>query len=245
VVWAVGDAADDTRSSKKLARLVASDRPDRLLYLGDVYPDGTAEDFDHRYEPRYGRLARRTAPTPGNHEWPNRADGYRPYWREKLGRPIDDYYALSVGGWQILSLNSYVNSRPGSPQQRWLKRRLKSGGNCRIAFAHVPAFSAGRYSEDLSMRPLWTTLSGRAKLVLSGHDHNLQALRERDGMRQLIIGAGGRSTYPVDEANPALEFADDEHSGALRLELRPGRARYTFIDADGRELHTGTTSCSP
>ena len=45
IVWAVGDGADGSPIARKLARLIAADQPDRFLYLGDVYPSGTATRF--------------------------------------------------------------------------------------------------------------------------------------------------------------------------------------------------------
>src|SRR5215207_7697275 len=75
VVWAVGDAADGSAAARQVASMVASHRVDRLLYLGDVYATGTAHEFEARYRPLYGRLGPMTAPTIGNHEWPNVATG--------------------------------------------------------------------------------------------------------------------------------------------------------------------------
>ena len=47
-VWAVGDGADGSPESYAVARMIAGSKPDRFLYLGDVYPAGTAEDFATR-----------------------------------------------------------------------------------------------------------------------------------------------------------------------------------------------------
>jgi len=48
IVWAVGDGADGSPVARKLARRIAADQPDRFLYLGDVYPSGTAQDYRRR-----------------------------------------------------------------------------------------------------------------------------------------------------------------------------------------------------
>src|SRR4051794_13440394 len=78
-LWAVGDGADGGSVAKGLARRIARDRPKRFLYLGDVYDAGSAQEFRDHYAPVYGDLAHITAPTPGNHDWPARRDGYEPY----------------------------------------------------------------------------------------------------------------------------------------------------------------------
>ena len=130
VVWAVGDGADGSRRAKRLARLIAADRPHRFLYLGDVYERGTAREFRRHYDPVYGALARVTAPTPGNHEWGRRTEGYYPYWRRKKGRLQRPWYAFRL----ILSLNSQASHGPRSAQLRWLRAQLREPGTCRLAF---------------------------------------------------------------------------------------------------------------
>ena len=57
VVWAVGDAATPTSAAARVAAAIRRARPDRFLYLGDVYEKGTREDFERHYDPLYGRLA--------------------------------------------------------------------------------------------------------------------------------------------------------------------------------------------
>lgn len=37
VVWAVGDGADGSTAARRVAARIAADRPERVLYLGDVY----------------------------------------------------------------------------------------------------------------------------------------------------------------------------------------------------------------
>ncbi len=86
VVWAVGDAATPTDGARAVARTIRRGRPDRFLYLGDVYDEGLPSEFRAYYDPLYGALAKITDPTPGNHEWANRRIGYYPYWRAKKGR---------------------------------------------------------------------------------------------------------------------------------------------------------------
>lgn len=61
---------------------------------------------------------------------------------------------------------------------------------------------------------------------------------------QSVSGAGGRTLYNVREDDRRLAFASDAF-GALRLELRPGAARYAFVAADGSVLAEGTIGCRP
>ena len=244
VVWAVGDAADGGEMSRQVAELMSAEPYDRMLYLGDVYDDGTQEEFDDNYHSVFGHMAQKTSPTPGNHEWENREEGYEPYWESILGREIDPWYSFSLGGWEILSLNSEEPVAPGSPQHEWLLDELSEPGNCRIAFWHSARFSASseHHGDDPEMEPLWDALEGNAVMVLSAHDHDMQRFKPIDGITQFVSGAGGHNLYELDE-DPRLAFGNDTDYGALRLELRPGVAEHSFVSADGEQLDSGTIRC--
>ncbi len=246
VVWAIGDGADGSAKARRLAQMIGSRRVDRLLYLGDVYERGTAEEFAENYEPVYGDLAEVTSPTPGNHDWPNHEQGYDRYWQRVHGRRPRPYYSFSLGGWKILSLNSEESTGRESPQVRWLERQLHRGeGTCRLAFWHQARYSAGtKHGDEPDVDPFWDALSGQAAVVVSGHEHNSQRFEPRDGIVQLVAGAGRGSEplYRLRE-DSRLAFGNDQELAALRLELRPGRAEYDFVTAAGRKLDSGEVRC--
>jgi hypothetical protein len=244
VLWAVGDGADGGAPAKRLAGRIESARPDRFLYLGDVYEAGTTSEFETSYASTYGRLAPITAPTPGNHEWPNHSSGYDRYWRHITGKRLAPYYSFRVGGWEIISLNSETAHDAHSRQLDWLRGRLAGTGTCRLAFWHRPRFSAGVHGDQPDVAPFWAALRGRARLVLNGHDHNLQRLEQTGGIVELVAGAGGHGHYRVDRSYRRLAFGDDSHYGALRVSLRPGAAAYAFVALNGRTLDRGRVRCS-
>ena len=238
-LWAVGDA--NPPRSADVARLIRRSDPDLVLYLGDVYPTGSRDDFTRWAEPWRG-LVRRMAPTPGNHEWPNAAVGYEPFWREVTGETPPTYYKFEAGGWDVLSVNGEHSQSDAI--ESWLQDEASAGGNCRIAFWHRPAYSAGKYEEgDERARRYWDALIGGARIVVTGHDHNMQRLRRRDGITHFISGAGGRHRHNVRERDPDLAFGDDDHFGALRLVLSEGRAKWRFVTARGRVLDAGSLRC--
>lgn len=247
VIWAVGDGADGGAQGKQVSRMIRTDHPDRFLYLGDVYERGTAADFRNHYGPVYGPLDQIAAPTPGNHEWGNRRTGYLPYWGRAKGRTQPSYYRFREGGWEIISLNSETAHRGGSRQQRWLRRVLRRhSGTCRIAFMHRPYMSAGAYKPGThSLGSVWRTLRGHARLVLSGHDHNMQRFKRRDGMNQYVSGAGGRERYGVNRRDRRLAFGRGDRYGALRIELGEGSARLEFRSVTGRVLDRSRVRCRP
>jgi acid phosphatase type 7 len=244
IVWAVGDGADGGDDAKALADRIAGSRVDLFLYLGDVYERGTASEFARNYAPVYGRFASKTAPTPGNHEWNRHAEGYDPYWQGVTGKDPPAFYSFSLAGWQILSLNSEDAHGPKSAQVRWLRRQLRSPGTCRLAFWHRPRYSAGtNHGDQDDVETLWSTLSGRARIVVNGHEHDMQRHEPRDGMIEFVSGAGGKSHYDLDFGYPGLAFGNDSDWGALRLELRPGTARFAFVTTAGSTLDSGTITC--
>ena len=251
-LWAVGDGADGGRAARSVVQRMKRKRFDRLLYLGDVYGsgllslvagDGTAADYRDRYDPLYGEFAEKTAPTPGNHEWRQRGEGYEPYWEDVFGRPPPAYYAFDAGGWQLLSLNTEAPHGPESAQLRWLRSQLREPGTCRLAFWHEPRFNAGRHRDAPAVAPLWNALRGHATLVVTGHDHNMQRFEPIDAITQYVSGAGGRGLHAL-RRDRRLAFGNDRDFGALRIELSPGRARTVFVSADGRILDSNTVRCA-
>jgi len=245
-IWAIGDAGHLGERERPVARLIAAGDPDRLLYLGDVYETGTAEEFE-AYDTLYGRLSPLTAPTPGNHEWPNHARGYDPYWAGQKGRTPPPYYSFTIAGWEIISLNSQIFGDAGSGQLSWLRRTVAEPGNCRLAFWHMPRYSAGtgeEHGDEPSVDPLWQAVRGRAALVVNAHEHHMQRMKRRDGIVELISGAGGHGNrYPVDEGDPRLAFADADHDGALRMRLTRGQAKLDFVGTKGQVLDSSFVRC--
>jgi predicted phosphodiesterase len=242
VVWAVGDG-DASPQGRAVVRRILRGPVDALLYLGDVYEDGTTEEYARNYAPTYGRLARVTAPTSGNHDARNEATGYDRYWRRMHGVRPPDWYAFRAGGWTILSLDSEADNDRGSAQHRWLRSQVRSPGTCRLAFWHRARFSAGtHHGDEEDVADLWNALRRRAAIVVAGHEHDMQRFRPIDGITQFVSGAGGRSLYSL-RLDDRLAFGNDDTYGALRLELRRGIARHAFVAADGRVLDSGTVRC--
>ena len=246
VVWAVGDGAAGRPAAAALGGRIDADRPARVLYLGDVYEHGTAVEFRDHMPEAYGPLLRRMLPTPGNHEWPNHPTGYDAFWRAVTGEATPPWYAVRLGDWTLLSLNSEAPHGAGSEQLQWLLRRLATlPTRCVLAFWHRPRFSAGRHGDQDDVAPLWDAVAGRAALVLSGHDHDLQRLRPVDGTTELVSGAGGKDHYGVDEGDGRLAFSDERADGAVRLVLHARRAELAFVATDGRRLDRASVACPP
>jgi hypothetical protein len=263
VLWAVGDSADGSARAARVAAAIP-DAAELVLYLGDVYSNGTRDEYERHYAPLYGHLAEATAPCPGNHEWGNHAVGYDAYWTRARGVAPPPWYAFRAAGWLLLSLNTEEPCGPGSPQLAWLAAQLAGSEQPVLAFWHRPRLSAGEHGDQADVEPLWAAVRGRARLVLSGHDHNLQRFHPVDGITQFVVGAGGRSSYQLTRSwrrhlparigrrlgrrrwqDPRLAFGNDADDGVLRVELTPARARFALLGTDGRVLDAGDIAASP
>jgi hypothetical protein len=245
VVWAAGDVATPGVRADRVGALVRGGHPDRFLYLGDVYETGVLADFRRWYHPRLGKLARITEPTIGNHEWGNRYSGYYRYWAARKGRKQPPWSKIRIAGWEILDLNSQAPHAAGSPQIRWLERALTGPGDCRIAFWHRPRYSEGAYDGAPDLNPFWNRLAGKARVVLSGHDHNLQRHRPQRGLTQYVVGAGGRGRYTLHGGRSTMAWGTDSVDGALRMVLKPGRALLEFRSPSRKLLDRSRVNCSP
>ena len=244
IVWAVGDGADGSDRARRVARLIARDRPRRVLYLGDVYETGSAADFRERFATVYGSLARRIDPTPGNHDWPRHAVGYDPYWRKVKGRRVPASLRVQrrrLAAHQRQQRDARQPPPARVPAPRAHARRTAPARSCSCtARASTRASTATR---SVHVDPIWQVLRGKAAILLGGHDHDLQRFRPVGGTVQYVIGAGGRARYRVDGGDRRLAFSDDSVDGALRMRLNPRVARLSIVAANGDVLDRSTVRC--
>ena len=247
---AVGDIAACTSTADEATAQLVSKLPGTLALLGDIaYEHGTDDEFARCYDPAWGPFKARTRPAPGNHEYVTPgAGGYFRYFGARAGPASRGYYSYNLGAWHVVALNS--NCGPaggctaGSPQERWLRADLRrSRPKCTLAYWHHPRFSSGLHGDDATVAPLWQALyDARAELVLSGHDHDYERFRPQDangvldpirGIRQIVVGTGGRSLYPIVGARPNSWIRDFRTYGVLRLTLAPGRYSFRFVPVLG------------
>jgi acid phosphatase type 7 len=262
VIVAVGDIASCSGTADEVtARLVSAIEGSTVLTLGDeAYPEGTPEEFDECYKPTWGRFEDRTKPVPGNHEYHTaEAKGYFGYFGKAAGEPGKGYYSYDLGQWHIVALNSNceeVGCGASSPQVRWLKADLaKDAKSCTLAYFHYPLFSSGKYRPGIrEVKPLWEALyAADADVVLNGHDHNYQRFGPQDpngkadpqrGIREFVVGTGGRSHYPILDPIANSEDYNDETYGVLRLTPRPEGYEWRFIPVEGETFtDSGSARC--
>ncbi len=262
---AVGDiaqctaAADPQQSAAgKTAQLVSTLSQDApILSLGDnVYFSGTASEFAGCYQSTWGKFLQRTWATPGNHDYGvAQASGYFDYFGARAGPDRRGFYAVNIGNWKILSLNSIAPAGVNSEQMLWLRAELaKSPVTCTLAAWHYPRFSSsGVHGSMTEMREIWRTLQeAKVDVVLAGHDHlyerfarlDADGVLDANGIRSFVVGTGGAALYPFKSPVVTGSEARVENAfGVLRMTLHEDRYAWEFIDTAGAVRDAGSDSC--
>jgi Calcineurin-like phosphoesterase len=250
-----GDIADCGRGATLTASLL--DRIDGTVYtLGDnAYPNGSTTDYQNCYEPAWGRHRARTRPSPGNHEYLTaNAAPYFQYFGPIAGPPDVGYYSFSLGAWHIVSLNSEIEARAGSPQEQWLRADLAANRTrCTAVYWHRALFSSGTvHGGDGRMRDIWRTIYDLdVDLVIAAHDHIYERFAPQDsagnmdldrGIRQFVVGTGGGPSHKVGAPRRNSEIAVSTW-GVLALTLEADRYQWRFVPAEGGFNDEGITSC--
>jgi hypothetical protein len=198
---------------------------------------------------------------PGNHEYlTDQAAGYFAYFGGRAGPKGKGWYSFDLGSWHLIALNSNCwhvgGCQPGSEQERWLRADLAAHpGRCTLAYWHHARFSSGveNGSSD-QVAGLWQTLyEGGVDVALAGHEHNyerfapLNASGQVDrarGVRQFVVGTGGRSHYRFGDPLTGSEVRDSTTFGVLTLQLADQGYRWRFLPAgDGGFNESGSDTC--
>jgi len=104
------------------------------------------------------------------------------------------------------------------------------------------------------VKPLWEALyAADVDVVLNGHDHNYQRFVPQDpngkadpqrGIREFVVGTGGRSHYSILGPIANSEVYNDETYGVLKLTLRPESYEWRFIPVEGETFtDSGSAGC--
>ena len=245
-------ALEGARATAKLIEQI----PGTVFAAGDLaYDNGNAADFRDCYRPTWGRFKDRTNPVPGNHEYgtPD-AEAYFQYWGAQAGPVGKGFYSFDLGVWHIVALNTNCDApglggcASGSPEETWLRRDLGEHPNaCIIAFGHHALFSSGlfkRHAVHPELKQLWQDLyAAHADLMLAGHEHSYERFAAQDpdgqadperGIREIVVGTGGRSHDPLGFAMPNSEVRDTDTFGVLKLTLSPHSYTWEFIPEEGK-----------
>jgi hypothetical protein len=252
VLVGAGDISSCDNDNDELTAQLLDEIPGTVFTTGDnVYPNGTYDQFLDCYGPTWGRHKDRTKPVPGDHDYANLdASGYFQYFSD-----IDLYYAYDLGNWRIYALNSLMDVSPRGEQAVWLRDDLAAHPRrCVLAYWHQPRWSSGRQQgSNENTQALWRMLyEAGAELVLNGDHHHYERFAEMNaegrvsspGLRQIVIGTGGRSLSGFGRPHPASQVRYASTYGVLKLTLHVDSYEWEFIPVEGYSFtDTGTTNC--
>lgn len=243
-------------------RLLAGHADAIILALGDnAYNSGRHHEYQDHYTPTWGQadLLGRTWSCPGNHDY--RTSGASPYFEyfgeARAGTPRRSYYSLPLpsAGWHLVSLNSEIDQDAHSPQLQWLRADLKERRFVPIlAIWHRPRWGSGAHRD--SKKPRWFVnemYAARAEIVLNGHAHHYERfapqrpdqIPDPHGLRQFIVGTGGRRLQGRSKDTPNSEYARFDQFGVMKLTLRHDSYRWEFVAVDDRVLDRGEQPINP
>ncbi|MFY9550564.1 MAG: metallophosphoesterase [Thermoanaerobaculia bacterium] len=247
----------DERTAKLLDKIDGT-----VFTLGDnVYPNGTASQFDRCYEPTWGRHKKRTRPVPGNHDYQTAgAAPYFAYFGDAAGDPKKGYYIYDLGTWHVVVLNSNCaeigGCQKGSAQEKWLRGDLAAHPTlCTLAMWHHPRFSSGtEHGSSKATVDFWRALQDAgAAVVLSGHDHDYERFAPQDadgkadperGIREFVVGTGGKSFYQFGQPVANSEIRNANTYGVLKLTLHPDGYDWRFVPVEGGAFEdSGSAKC--
>ena len=256
VLVGAGDIASCGESGdEKTARLL-DDIAGTVFTAGDnAYEFGRAIEYRRCYGPTWGRHKERTRPAPGNHD--HRSSGASPYYEyfgQNAGPAGRGYYSYDLGAWHAISLNSNVAAEEGSPQFEWLRADLGANTSaCSVAYWHQAVFSSGEHGSNPHMARIWKLLDeSGVDVVVVGHDHDYERFAPQDhtgkadpsGIRQFIVGTGGRSLHGRGTEQANSEAFNDTTLGVLELTLHSGGYDWAFVPAAGGDFtDAGSGAC--
>jgi tartrate-resistant acid phosphatase type 5 len=246
-----GDFGYGSDNQKKVATAIAVDHQKKPFDFGlttgdNFYGSGMHSTDDPRWktwwEELYGPLGIKFYATLGNHDWyhpdsPAAEILYSqksPTWR--MPAP---YYTFTAGSAQFFAIDTNDISEA---QASWLREELeKSRARWKVVYGHYPIYHAAPIGDNTPKmtQKLFPILRERVDLYLAGHHHSLQHLKPEGGVHFIISGAGGASSYTVNEQEPRALFAKSVH-GFTVLESTERELTIKHIGADAGQLYTYT-----
>ena len=263
VLVGAGDIAHCGSGGDEATAALVEKIPGTVFTAGDnAYVNGTPRQFTKCYDPTWGRFKHRTMPAPGNHEYQRdpKATGYYQYFGPVAGDPEQGWYDYTLGSWHVIVLNTACGRvggcEAGSPQERWLRAVLAAGkARCTVAITHHARFSSARTHGSMpALQPLWRALYEHgADLVISGHDHVYERFGPQKpggaadavfGLRQIVVGTGGRDHRNLGSPVAHSEVRNDDTFGVLKLTLHPDSYDWRFVPEAGKTFtDKGTSAC--
>jgi acid phosphatase len=253
---AIGDHGTGGSAQREVARQLGlvHERQglDLVLLLGDsFYPAGVADvdapEWQSHFEGVYDSAS---LPIPfyavaGNHDHKQRVEAQVAYtFRSARWRMPARHYRFErqIVGMTIgfFGIDTVALEQPFAGYANglsWLEAALSaSTADLRIVFGHAPIWaSPGRYGDNAKLEAALAPVlyEHDVAIYLAGHEHHLELQRPRDGLTQVISGAGA-TNRDVDPGENT-RFASSR-AGFFVFEIDEDDVRVQAISRDGELL---------
>jgi hypothetical protein len=195
------------------------------------------------------------------------------YFGERAGPRGLGYYSFNLGNWHVVVLNTsgFVDISAHSEQLKWLRadlalaaerHRIRTGSRnprisqpmCTVALFHRRRFYQGSWGKAESLKPLWEALyAGGVEFVVNGQSRFYERYAPQNpagsrdparGIRQFIVGTGGRWLEVLHEPSPNVEVRDNTTWGVMKFTLEEGKYSWQFVPAAGGTFSdSGSGTC--
>ncbi len=215
-----GDSGNGSDGQQALTPLMAAEKPDLVLHVGDIaYESGTFDEFQAYYFSFYSTIMRRVPwfTVPGNHEYLTLAG--LPYL-SLHATPTDTvppgdrgrYYSFDWGDVHFIALDSNLLGVGYSARDElaWLESDLsRTTAKWKVAFFHHLPYPILHHLTDpicqATREQFVPVLEGHGvQLVLTGHEHNYQRSKPlhggavvASGTQYITTGGGGGTLHDV------------------------------------------------
>jgi Calcineurin-like phosphoesterase len=250
----IGDSGRWSQEQVELARQVTSERSrfpyDFVIMLGDNnYGDGSPESFKVRFEDPYRPLLDAGVPfyaALGNHD-------------EEIGEQWK-YPLFNMGGHRYLTFEKKTGLLPAvtgtsvrffvvntnnldDDQVTWLNRETAgSRADWKIAYAHHPLYSTGRYALTTGFRrrtlePIF--VNNGVDLVFSGHEHFYERLVPQNGVVYFIVGASGSVRRGEMKMSDLVARGYDQDLSFMLVEISGDTLYFQTLNRVGETVDSG------
>ncbi len=170
----------------------------------------------------------------GNHEL-----NHESYYANFALPGNESWYSFRYGDVEFFALNTNTSFKTGSEQLEWLVEAFEaSEATWKVVFFHHPPFSCtpSRKPGNKRVRKVLVPLFEEygVDLVFLGHDHLYGRSRDVDGVRYVITGGGGASTYP-GQPDAVNEVCVRKYH-YCRIDVFSDALELVAIDIEGEEL---------
>jgi predicted MPP superfamily phosphohydrolase len=240
---AIGDTGTGSSKQHQLGELMARYRAsfpfEFVLMMGDnLYGGESARDYVKKFEMPYRKLLDNKVKfyaSLGNHDLALQVN------YEHFNMNGKEYYRFKKGNVAFYALNSnYMDKK----QVAWLESELaKDTSEWKVCFFHhAPYSSAKRHGSDKQLREVVEPIfvKYRVNVVLTGHDHVYERLKQQKGIYYFVTGAGGKlRSGDIDRRSPLIDKAYDRDLHFMLFEVVDDQMYFQTVTRTGETIDTG------